>query len=87
LGDRRAVFYARLQQPPALAGLREYFTRTSKKSSQFGGGSLQAYAREVVTTEQYRMADLPGVSIFMMKGTAFRLPKGLRMVWRTGGMK
>ncbi|HWR53107.1 MAG TPA: hypothetical protein VN428_18495 [Bryobacteraceae bacterium] len=83
LGDKRAAFYARLQQPPVLPGLREYFTRTSRKSSQSGGGPVQAYTNETVTTEQYRVADLPGISVFIMNGTEFRLPKGLRMVWKT----
>lgn len=83
LGDKRAVFYARLQQPPSVPGLRLYFTRTSKKSSSVGAGTVQAYGTETVTTEQYRVADLPGVSVFMMMGTSFRLPKGLKMVWKT----
>ena len=35
------------------------------------------------TRETEHLPDVPGVGIFFMQGSAFRLPQGMRMVWQT----
>jgi hypothetical protein len=37
----------------------------------------------ITTRETEHLPDVPGVGTFFMQGTAFRLPKGMRMVWQT----
>jgi hypothetical protein len=83
----RALFYARLEETSGMAGLRMYLERSSAKTQRLGGGSMQEFQGITTTVEQYRVADVPGISTFFVQGDSFRLPKGLAMVWRTAALK
>jgi hypothetical protein len=51
---------------------------SSTKTPLVGGGAVYTTNRE---TEH--LPDVPGVGLFFMQGSAFRLPLGMRMVWQT----
>jgi len=51
---------------------------SSTKTPLVGGGASYTTNRE---TEH--LPDVPGVGMFFMQGSAFRLPLGMRMVWQT----
>jgi hypothetical protein len=75
----RAMLYARLDRPPDVRGLREYISSTGPERVENAPG----YRRYTSATEQVRIVQIPGVSTVLIEGRTFRLPKGLRMVWRT----
>jgi len=51
---------------------------SSTKTPHVGGGISYSTNRQ---TEH--LPDVPGVGLFFMQGSAFRLPQGMRMVWQT----
>jgi hypothetical protein len=51
---------------------------SSTKTPLAGGGATYSTNRH---TEH--LPDVPGVGLFFMQGSAFRLPQGMRMVWQT----
>jgi hypothetical protein len=58
------------------------FVRVDKSA-----GLRMSLAEEVlVKSQRIRLPELPGVASFVVPGTTFVVPRGLRMVWRTRGL-
>lgn len=68
--DKRARFFGRLESAQEIAGLRWFLARSTGIANTSQTASF--YPQEV-----------PGVGTFFMTGDRFRLPAGMRMVWRT----
>jgi hypothetical protein len=87
-GNTRALFFARLETPPDIFGLELFLDRSSaRKTRRLGGGNVQEIRVTTTDAEQWRLMELPGIGMFFMKGTAFRLPAGTRMSWRTQALR
>ncbi len=78
-GATRARFYAQMITPPDLPGLQVVLSgRASTRTKDYG-----TFRTETALWETARVPVLPGVSLFFMEGTSFRIPSGTRMTWRT----
>lgn len=75
----RAPFYARMIEPPRTPELQVLLIgRTTTRTRDY-----PAIRTETALWETARVPIVPGVSLFFMEGTAFRLPAGIRMSMRT----
>jgi hypothetical protein len=61
-----------------IPGLRWFVSASSDGVQQYP--QFRVYRSQ---TESLRPREAPGVGTFFMTGDQFRLPEGLRMVWRT----
>lgn len=78
-GDSRADFYAELQNVARVPGLEWLLDASRSETRDLPGmGRLRTS-----TTDQVRLRALPGVGNFFMRGSHFRLPEGMSMVWKT----
>jgi hypothetical protein len=68
--DKRARFLGRLESAQEIAGLKWSLAKSTRIANT--GQTENLYPREI-----------PGVGTFFMTGDRFRLPAGMRMVWRT----
>jgi hypothetical protein len=81
--DKRARFLGELEEIGPLAGLSRKLSLPSTRTQSVWRDKVgTATTRESLTTEE-----LPGVGTFYMRGSRFRLPPGLRMVWKTKDLK
>lgn len=77
--NTRAPFYARMTESPQVQGLQVILSgRTTNRTKDYG-----AFRTETALWETARVPVLPGVSLFFMEGTSFRIPAGVRMTWQT----
>jgi hypothetical protein len=83
-GYRQARFFGRLESTQQIAGLSSILFASTGKSTQYGSvGGVQGFAAHMSRTEKLFPQEIPGVGTFFMTGDRFRLPAGMRMVWRT----
>ncbi len=80
--DKRARFLGELEEIGPLAGLSRQLSLSNERTQSLGTDRVVTTTRESVTT-----GELPGVGTFYMRGNRFRLPPGLRMVWKTKDLK
>ena len=83
LSGKRARFTGEMIDIPQVPGLTLALSTTKTITTDFGvaGNVLKS------TTESEVPIQIPGVSSFFMEGTAFRLPQGMQMTWRTMELK
>lgn len=86
-GDTRARFYGLLDSVQPVAGLSRTLRASSSKSKLFSStATLQGFTWESHAADTMNLQELPGVGSFFMEGTEFKLPRGLKMTWRTVAM-
>ncbi len=77
--NSRATFYARMTDPPRVAGLEMILSGQTKTRTK----DYVTFRTETDLWQTARVPVMPGVSLFFMQGTAFRIPAGARMTWQT----
>ena len=83
-GRTVARFYGELESVQQVAGLARALTTSSAKSLNFSGGMVaQGFRVDTTSTSTLHYREIPGVGSFYMTGTEFKLPQGLKMVWKT----
>lgn len=80
----KARFYGELGSIQQVAGLARTLTASSAESVNFSGGMVvQSFRVETGSATTLQFREIPGVGSFYVVGTEFKLPSGLRMVWKT----
>ncbi len=80
----RTRFYGVLESAQPVAGLSTELRASSTKSKSFAGGMVtQGLTVETAAADTLHLREIPGVGSFFMTGESFKLPKGMRMIWRT----
>jgi hypothetical protein len=69
-----------MESVEALPNLQWLLSTSRTKTLELG---LRGGVMTNSETEVYHAIPLPGVSTFFMEAKKFRLPEGLRMMWRT----
>ncbi|MEX2300317.1 MAG: hypothetical protein WD733_05240 [Bryobacterales bacterium] len=80
--NRRARVAAELVHVTRFGGLVDRFGE-ERVNYQRQGGGLAGQGLERTTVESYGTASLPGTSELYVQASRLRIPRGLRMVWRT----
>jgi hypothetical protein len=75
-----ARFFGDMESVEALPNLQWLLSTSRTKTLELG---LRGGVMTNSETEVYHAIPLPGVSTFFMEAKKFRLPEGLRMMWRT----
>jgi hypothetical protein len=84
----RAIFFARVAEYPGIYGLELFLDQSSaRKTRRVGGGAVQGFRVMGTDSEQLRLAELPGIGMFFIRGTSFRINAGTRMSWRTEALR
>ncbi len=81
--DKQARFFGRLESTQEIAGLKWFLSTSTRKSDQHGGGGVPRFTIHTSQAESLAPQQIPGVGTFFMTGDRFRLPAGMKMVWRT----
>lgn len=80
----RGRFFGVLELVQPVAGLTRTLKDSTSKSTNFSGGYVtQGFRVEAGSSETINIRELPGVGSFFMIGESFKLPKGMKMTWRT----
>lgn len=83
-GDVHGRFYGLLDSVQPVAGLSRTLRTSSTKSKLFSSTTtMQGFRVESSAADTLNLQELPGVGSFFMEGTQFKLPRGLKMTWRT----
>lgn len=81
--NQRVRFFGHLESAQEIAGLKWFLSSSTHKSAQHGGGPIPRFTVHTSRTENLVPQQIPGVGTFLMTGDRFRLPAGMKMVWRT----
>lgn len=80
----RGRFFGVLEEVQSVAGLARTLKVSTSKSTNFSGGNVaQGFRVEAGSSETLNLREIPGVGSFYMIGDAFKLPKGMKLIWRT----
>jgi len=80
----RGRFFGVLEEVQQVGGLARTLKASTSKSTNFSGGDVtQGFRVEAGSSEILNLREIPGVGSFFMLGEAFKLPKGMKMTWRT----